>query len=460
MPDRFNLTQSLTCAACGDILNEPISLSCGYTVCASCFPVSSPTSVKKSVFKCPVPHCDSATHLFGPELMPDVAATELTHILRHVMSNCSRPPTPSDESDPTPKLDMIASAVIPLLNCHRCASPVTDAVTTPCGHTFCRLCILESKIESDACNACARPLPKYSSLLSQATNQLISTIVKDFQLSGLLPCNTRETQFLNSTSLQQYNVPLFVTGTVILPGQSFRLPIFQPSHLRMFRQALLPSSRYNGLCLASVHRSRPEVAQFGTLLQIINVEHRSDSILIEVAGIDRFKLETHTEEDESTIFGTFEILHESFIRQLSIELPNAPSADDQQGLIAQKEHISNYAVDLADSILQFIHHLGTTSNLPANALHSQTTGLLGPLWYESIKSLHGPIPSKYNPMAVCWWAAVVLPVTPQDIYVLLRTIPIIDRLELVISWMQAFQTQWERCRSTAIEAFNRVPQQL
>jgi len=228
----------------------------------------------------------------------------------------------------------------------------------------------------------------------------------------------------------------------------------------MFRQALIPSSRYNGLCLASVHRSRPEVAQFGTLLQIINVEHRSDSILIEVVGVDRFKLETHTEEDESTIFGTFEILHEAFIRQLSIELPNAPSPDDQQGLIAQKEHISNYAVDLADSILQFIDHLGRTSSLPANALHAQTTGLLGPLWYESIKSLHGPIPSKYNPMAVCWWAAVVLPVTPQDVYILLRTIPIIDRLELVISWMQAFQTQWERCRNTAIEAFNRVPQQL
>jgi hypothetical protein len=460
MTDRFNLTQSLTCIACGDILNEPISLSCGYTVCSHCFPVSSPTSVKKSVFKCPVPHCDSATHLFGPELLPDVAATELTNILHHAISNCSRPPTPSDELDPAAKMDMIASAVISSLKCHRCACPVADAITTPCGHTFCRLCLLESKVETDACNTCSRPLPKFSSLLAQASNQLISTIVKDFQLSGLLPCNTPETQLLGSASLQQYNVPLFVSGTVILPGQSFRLPIFQPNHLRMFRQALISSSRYNGLCLASVHRSRPEVAQFGTILQIINVEHRNDSVLIEVVGVDRFKLETHTEEDESTIFGNFEILHESFIRQLSIELPNSPSADDQQGLIAQKEHISNYAVDLADSILQFIHQLGTASDMPANALHTQTAGLLGPLWYESMKSLHGPIPSKYNPMAVCWWAAVVLPVTPSDVYTLLRTIPIIDRLELVISWIQAFQSQWERCRNTAIQAFNQVPQQL
>jgi hypothetical protein len=76
-----------------------------------------------------------------------------------------------------------------------------------------------------------------------------------------------------------------------------------------------------------------------------------------------------------------------------------------------------------------------------------------------MKSLHGPMPSKLNPTAVCWWAAVVLPVAPTDLYILLRTIPIIDRLELVISWMQNLQSQWERCRSTAIHAFTQVPQQ-
>ena len=355
--------------------------------------------------------------------------------------------------------DLIINSVIPHLKCKSCSSPVVDATTTPCGHTFCRLCLLQSKIHTDQCITCYRPLPKFSTLLSQAPNHLISRIVKDFQLSGFLPCNTRETPLLDSINLHQTNVPLFISGTVILPGQSFRLPIFQANHVAMFRHALIPSSRYNGLCLASVHRSRPQVAQFGTILQIIGVEHRNDAIIVDVVGVDRFKLNNHEEQDESTLISNFEILHEASIRQLSIELPNTPPADDHEGQLQHKQHVSQYAVELADVVLQFIHHLSQTPTLPAGSLHTQTAGLLGPVWYESMKSLHGPMPSKLNPTAVCWWAAVVLPVAPTDLYILLRTIPIIDRLELVISWMQNLQSQWERCRSTAIHAFTQVPQQ-
>ncbi|KAI7896684.1 ATP-dependent protease La domain-containing protein [Mucor mucedo] len=461
MTDRFNFTQSLTCVACGDILADPITLSCGYTVCSHCFPVSSPTSVKKSVFRCPVPHCESATHLFGPELLADVTVTELTNILRKYLPNCSLPPSPCSEIDTTSNsTDLIATSVIPLLQCHSCTSPVVDPITTPCGHTYCRLCILQSKIDTDQCNTCYRPLPKFSNLLSQAPNHLISRLVKDFQLSGLLPCNTRETALLDSVHLQQNNVPLFISGKVILPGQSFRLPIYAPNHLRMFRDSLIPSSRYNGLCLAAVHRSRPQVAQFGTILQIIGVEHHNDAIIIDVVGVDRFKLDTHQEEDETTLVANFEILHEASIRQLSIEIPNSPSADDHLGLQKQHEQVSQYAVDLADTVLRFIQHLSQQSTMPAGVLHTQTAGLLGPLWFESMKALHGPMPSKLNPTAVCWWAAVVLPVAHTDLYLLLRTIPIIDRLELVISWMQNLQSQWERCRSSAIHAFSQVPQQL
>ncbi|GAA5800784.1 hypothetical protein HPULCUR_006222 [Helicostylum pulchrum] len=460
MTDRFNFTQSLTCVACGDILVDPITLSCGYTVCSHCFPVSSPTSVKKSVFRCPVPHCDSPKHLFGPELLADTTVLEFTNILRNYLPNCSLPPSPCEEMDTdTNSINLVANAVIPLLTCQSCSSPVVEPTTTPCGHTFCRLCVLQSKIDTDQCITCYRPLPKFSNLLAQAPNHLIARVVKDFQLSGFLPCNTRQTSLLDSINLQQYNVPLFISGTVILPGQSFRLPIYAPNHLRMFRNSLIPSSRYNGLCLASVHRSRPQVAQFGTILQIIGVEHRNDALIIDVVGVDRFKLENHEEQDETTLAANFEILHEASIRQLSIEIPNSPPADDHLGLQKQQEQVSQYTVDLAESILQFIHHLSEQSNMPTGSLHTQTAGLLGPLWLESMKSLHGPMPSKLNPTAVCWWAAVVLPVSHTDLYLLLRTIPIIDRLELVISWMQNLQSQWERCRSTAIHAFSQVAQQ-
>jgi Lon protease-like protein len=278
--------------------------------------------------------------------------------------------------------------------------------------------------------------------------------MKEFELSGLLQSHIRETALLDSVNLKQFNVPLFVSGKVILPGQSLRLPIFEADHVRMFRNALVPSSRYNSLCLAAVHRCKPEVAQFGTIIQIVGVEHRSDAIIIDVVGIDRFKLEIHYEEDESTINGNFELLHEETIRQLSIELPNAPAPNDELGLIKQREHITQYSIDLAGSVIQFIHNLGGNSSVPTNVLHTQTSGLLGPQWLQSMIATHGPIPPKEDPIAVVWWVAAVLPNASSEIYILLRTIPIIDRLELVIAWLQNLQSQWETCRNTAINAFN------
>lgn len=434
----FNLIQSLSCIACKNILNDPITLSCGNTICSHCFPICSPTSIKKSVFQCPVPHCDASAHLFGRELAADATISEIINLVQHYGS-CT---------------NEFIQSIVPLVNCRACSLPVSDPVTTPCGHTFCRLCVLETKIDSDTCTACYKPLPKYSNLVSQAPNQFILTLVQELQHAGIIPCTERETTLLDSTHLEQYNVPLFVSNKIILPGQSVQLPIFAAHQVRMFRNALIPSSRYNSLCLASVHRNHPQVAQFGTLLQITSVEHRSDAIIIQVVGVDRFRLDTHHEQDESTLHGDFSILHEEAIKQLSIELPT-PS--DDLSLLRQKEQITHYAISLAETIIQYIHHLGSESNMPVNAVHTQTNGLLGPAWLENMQLMHGPIPCKENPTAVCYWAAAVLPTSNNDTYALLRTIPIIDRLELVISWMQELQAQWQKCRNVALHALNQVP---
>ncbi|KAI8970599.1 PUA-like domain-containing protein [Pilobolus umbonatus] len=320
----------------------------------------------------------------------------------------------------------------PALTCKLCKHTMMDPITSPCGHTFCRICVLKEKIVSDQCTTCYRPLPKYNTLLTQPTHHIISRLVS----------NCRPIYPLDNP----VQIPLFVSGTVILPGQKCRLPIFAPTHIRMFHQSLIMTE--NGLCLASVHRSRPQVAQFGTLLQIVNIEHRPDALLIDVLGLDRFKLSTHQQQEDSEeyhlLIADFELLKES----------NLPHASTLKG----NELTASYSVELADTILQFIHHLSQSSTQPANSIHTYTHGLLGPLWYESRVTLHGPMPSKYDPAAVCWWAAVILPISASDLYLLLRTIPIIDRLEWVIQWMQQMESQWERCRSTAIHALSQIPQ--
>lgn len=453
MADQLNLTQLLTCNVCGDILSEPITLSCGNTICSHCFPVNSPSN-KKSVFVCPISQCTSASHLFGPELLVDASISEIANILREYLASCPCPLSPVEEYE-NGYLDALSRAVVPYLRCSGCHLTTVDPITSHCGHTFCRLCILQTKVDSDNCNVCYRPLPKYSHLSAQSSNKLIAQMIKSLQFAGALPFTTTETALLDANNNEQRNVPLFVSNNVILPGQKFKLPVFNAAHLNMFRSSLIPSSRYSGLCLASVHRNKPQVAQFGTILKIVGVEHRPDAIMIDVVGTDRFKLDSHREENESTLFADFELLPEASITQFGIEFPCSSAGD----VAMIQEHAYGYSVELADTILHFIHHLGQAPNMPNGTLHAQTQGILGPLWFENMKTIHGAIPSKSDPAAVCWWAAVVLPTAPNDLYGLLRTVPLVDRLELVITWMQAMQNQWERCRSTAINAINRVANQ-
>lgn len=173
--------------------------------------------------------------------------------------------------------------------------------------------------------------------------------------------------------------------------------------------------------------------------------------MLEVVGVDRFKLVCHEEDTNGMIIASFDVLHESIVPQID----SAYSTRDNS---LTHQNISEYTADLANNIIGFVKHLGQSPSTPSHILHSQTTGLLGPLWLESAKLLHGQIPQKENPAAVCWWAATVLPVPTNDLYILLRTISLIDRLELVISWFQSFQSQWKNCRERAINAYLQIPQ--
>ncbi|KAI9494824.1 ATP-dependent protease La domain-containing protein [Zychaea mexicana] len=443
-----SLTELLQCPVCNNDLRDPVTLSCGYTVCQVCIPVPiQDRNIHQPVFICPVPDCRYSTHLFGrsQESCIDSVVQSLCLIAhRSALSICPRSsssssinimstPTSASLALPIAKGKQLATTaatattatdaqqqVSNLLQCRKCHDTFHQPLTTHCGHVYCRLCLLKLKIEGESCPECQRPLPRYNHIQNQAADNRILA-----RLLQLLQQHERIFQAPNTSA-----IPMFVTGQVILPHQHARIPVFTPSHIRMLRHAIFASRQHNALCLPAVHRGRPNLSQYGTIVQIVSVEQKTDgSTILDVRGCERFRTYTADHEEENM--------------------------EDVSVLIADIDLVPEVAVqdawtdELALQIHTFIQEIATVPPLEG-VVSTSTMGLLGPLWFETMERIHGPMPARHQAAALTWWAAVILPVSGAECYALLRTINLQDRLELVLSWIKQLDGQWKRCRQTAV----------
>ncbi|CAO3679471.1 unnamed protein product [Rhizopus stolonifer] len=314
------MNTSLVCSTCQNTLTNPITLSCGYTLCQECLPTTTDDS-----FVCPVTECEQERHLFGPSLHQDQLITQLlqnTHTL-------------------------ICSA-----GDHTLDQPITNH----CGHTFCRLCLLERRIQSHSCSVCQMRLPSYNFIQNQPDNHLLQSLL---------------------TPVEHF---------CILPTQRLRLPI--PQNLA---QTLITDPSTQSLYLPVLYSP----STTGTLVKITSCE----SQWIEVLGVRRF---TMTEEG---------------LR-----------------LIVEEDGTDNR---MADRIHDFIQGLAQCA--PSTSFCNAATGLLGPVWLNSVQDLHGPLPK--DPVYLCWWAAIVLPVGNAERASLLEIECLNDRLALILDWIEELQVQ-------------------
>ncbi|KAL0075836.1 hypothetical protein J3Q64DRAFT_1774395 [Phycomyces blakesleeanus] len=466
MNTTFQLTSLLTCAVCKEYLTDPISLSCGYTVCRTCLPPS--TLLRKPTFVCPVSQCTSKAHLFGPQLFTDACVHGLSQLTRNTIDCYSRPPTPTSMDDGKNSLaiqniqqgDHVIQSSTAMLQCHCCSQTMVNPITTHCGHTFCRLCVLQMKVTTDKCLNCKRPLPKFASLEAQAPNYLLESVKRGLQSAGAIrSLFANDSPFLSVTQWHETDIPLFTNGSLVLPNQPCRFPIFTAPLLRQMRHAIVSSSRYNGLCMAVVHQGLPSMAQFGTIVKIISVEHRHDAIIIDAIGLDRFKIEKYHQIEEDCMVASIEVLVDDEI---------VPRVDDH--LHCSKRITNNANDDYAQALIDFgfmpptydtastLHQriLDMVQSSPTPSLNISTEGLLGPVWFENMQQIYGPLPSPKEASRLCWWVASVLPGSNTERYAFLSTDRLSDRLETAILWINQLESQWTRCRSSAVHAISQA----
>ncbi|CAO3679419.1 unnamed protein product [Rhizopus stolonifer] len=225
-------------------LSRPLTLPCGYTCCTSCHTNQ--------------PICVSCQRTHTLTINPNVTLQTLQTLQ-------------------TPEQDKIDQA----LECAICCTRFTLPTTTPCGHTFCKNCLVRSLDHQSACPFCREPLdfcPPPTQLLVQLISQLFTQ--DDDETEDALDHDNR--------------VPL-LTGSLAFPGVNCVIHVFEPRYRLMLRRVMQSNRRRFGLCLLKRKRTEGECGfhEYGTMLELMHVQTLPDGrSIVEAVGSHRFRVAT------------------------------------------------------------------------------------------------------------------------------------------------------------------------
>ncbi len=114
-------------------------------------------------------------------------------------------------------------------------------------------------------------------------------------------------------------IPLFPLKTVLLPGNTLGLKIFEPRYLDMIAACMRESS---GFGVVLIHKGDEtmvdaDIYSVGTTATISDWEHRADGLLgITAVGVERFEILTNRTQHDGLTFAEVKILEESDTREI------------------------------------------------------------------------------------------------------------------------------------------------
>ncbi|KAJ1926062.1 hypothetical protein IWQ60_004107 [Tieghemiomyces parasiticus] len=172
--------------------------------------------------------------------------------------------------------------------CQICYALPYHPVTTKCGHTFCRSCLLRTLDHSNyTCPLCRRNLDRFAAYVDHPANSMLEALFQ-LLLPDLYSERARQDDIDQHHDPSEY--PIFQC-TLIFPHLPCQLHIFEPRYRLMIRRCLLTSQRQFGICLPAPPGSGHDVMPCGTMLQIESLRMLDDGrFLVQTRGLYRYKL--------------------------------------------------------------------------------------------------------------------------------------------------------------------------
>uniref|UniRef100_A0A336M5K1 CSON011136 protein n=1 Tax=Culicoides sonorensis TaxID=179676 RepID=A0A336M5K1_CULSO len=201
-------------------------------------------------------------------------------------------------------------------DCVLCCRTLWKPITTPCGHTYCWVCLDRSMDYSPSCPLCMAPLveqfrnhrhtsgtlsvlgssnssatsspPTLISLKKRSVTKFIEVAMQRFIPSAYAQRQRQEME-------KEPSVPVFICTTAF-PTVSCPLFVYEPRYRLMVRRAIESGSRQFGIALPQSGKSR--YVDIGTILDIKDCLQLADGCsILSTIGTRRFKVITRGEKD-------------------------------------------------------------------------------------------------------------------------------------------------------------------
>ncbi|KAB5557976.1 ATP-dependent protease [Coniochaeta sp. 2T2.1] len=345
------------------------------------------------------------------------------------------------------------------MDCQVCYALYYDSVTTPCGHTYCRVCLQRVLDHARHCPICRRPLTIQPIIYRDACpeNELIRRITTYFW-ADMLEDRRKQVQADAVThDAEECDMPLFIC-TLAFPSMPTFLHIFEPRYRLMIRRAL-EGNRTFGMVLYN----HPGFVELGTVLRIVNVEFFDDGrSLLETVGVSRFRILRSTVVDGYTAAKVEPINDISIAEEEELEaaelrgtahphpppppLPSTlpPTTDDNTTTSNSKTSAYPPTPTPTLPLPHFPTNVQEIETTPTQVLMDFATDFVLRMQRQSvgwltarILAIYGQCP--HDPAIFPWWFANILPVREMEKYRLLGTTSVRERLKICCGWI----LEWE-----------------
>ncbi|KAF2232468.1 hypothetical protein EV356DRAFT_248417 [Viridothelium virens] len=313
------------------------------------------------------------------------------------------------------------------VDCQVCYALLLDPVTTSCGHTFCRKCLVRVLDHAEHCPMCRRQLLIPASLARQPSNKTLSTLL--YRLCpDIIEARAEAVRLDELGPPGGLDTPLFIV-TLGFPSMPTFLHVFEPRYRLMIRRAMEGNGTfgimmYNRLAAPQGDLGVTQFMQYGTLLRIVSVQMLPDGrSLIETRGISRFKVLEHGQRDGYTV-GRVERVEDVSLTEeerLEAEETTAPISLDADAA-TQIDHLSTRQLLFIG--IEFILKMQRNS---------------APWLHQRILDAYGGPPD--DPASFPYWFASILPIDEEEKYKLLLTTSVRGRLKITASWIRRIESQ-------------------